>query len=162
MPDVQIGANTSGVYPAYSSTSINAESGAIPGLGDRFEDHNGNRYVFISASTSVTSYQVVAITSDFRGQPATSALASAAAYVGVAQNNISAGSYGWVQTRGNMTVNALSTCSTAVALYTSGTAGSVDDTSTSQVKIAPLVINANITAATSTAAFAATDLFVAL
>lgn len=162
MPEMQIGANISGVYPAISSTSVSPDSGMIPGLGDRYEDNNGNRYVFISASTSVTSYQVVALTSAFYGQPATSALASAAAYVGVAQNNISAGSYGWVQTRGNMSVNALSTCSTAVALYTSGTAGSVDDTSSSQVKIAPLVINANITAAAATTAFSATDLFVAL
>lgn len=159
---IQIGANISGVYAAWSSTSANPDSGQYFGLGDRYEDSNGNRYVFVSASTSVTSYQVVAITSAFYGQPATSALASAAAFVGVAQNNISAGSWGWVQTRGNMTVNALSTCSTAVALYTSGTAGSVDDTSTSQVKIAPIVINANITAAAATTAFSATDMFVAL
>lgn len=139
-----------------------SDFGDRPGLGDAVETHDNKRFVFVSASTSVTSYQVVAIASDFYVQPATSALASAASRLGVAQNNISAGSWGWVQTRGNMTVKALSTCSAAVALYTSGTAGSVDDTSASQVKIGGLVILANITDAANTSAVAAVDLFTAL
>jgi hypothetical protein len=61
-----------------------------------------------------------------------------------------------------MTVNALSTCSAAVALYTSGTAGSVDDTSTSQVKIGGLVILANVTAVGTANGVAAVDMFTAL
>jgi hypothetical protein len=151
-----VGAKLSEVY------APSVDYGDRPGLGDAVETADNKRFVFISASTSVTSYQVVAIASDFTVQPATSALASAASRLGVAQNNISAGSWGWVQTRGNMTVRALSTCSAAVALYTSGTAGSVDDTSASQVKIGGLVILANITDAASTNAVAATELFTAL
>ncbi len=139
-----------------------SDFGDRPGLGDSVETHDNKRFMFISASTSVTSFQVVAINSAFVVQPATSALASAGSRLGVAQNAISAGSWGWVQTRGNLTVNALSTCSSAVALYTSGTAGSVDDTSTSQVKIAGLVILANITDAAATNAVAAVEMFTAL
>lgn len=136
--------------------------GDRPGLGDVVETHDNRKFVFVSASTSVTSYQIVAVDSTFYVQPATSALASAASRLGCAQNNISAGSWGWVQTRGLMTVKALSTCSASVALYTSGTAGSVDDASASQVKIAGLVTLANITDAASTAAVAAVDMFTAL
>lgn len=132
------------------------------GLGDIVELFDNRKFVFVSASTSVTSYQLVAIDSSHYVQAATSALASAASRLGVAQNNISAGSWGWVQVRGLMTVNALSTCSSAVALYTSGTAGSVDDTSASQVKIGGLVLTGNITAAAATTAVAAVDLFTAL
>jgi len=142
--------------------SPSSDFGDRPGLGDSVETHDNKRFVFVSASTSVTSYQVVAIASDFYVQPATSALASAASRLAVAQNNISAGSWGWVQTRGNLTVNALSTCSAAVALYTSGTAGSVDDTSTSQVKIGGLVILANVTAVGTANGVAAVDMFTAL
>ncbi len=142
--------------------SPSVDYGDRPSLGDTAEMHDNRRFVFVSASTSVTSYQVVAIDSSHYVQPATSALASAASRLGVAQNSISAGSWGWVQTRGLMTVNALSTCSASAALYTSGTAGSVDDTSTSQVKIAGLVITGNITAAASTTAIAAVDMFTAL
>lgn len=139
-----------------------SDYGDRAGLGDVVELHDNRKFVFVSASTSVTSYQVVAIDSTHYVQPATSALASAASRLGVAQNNISAGSWGWVQTRGLMTVNALSTCSASAALYTSGTAGSVDDTSTSQVQIGGLVLTGNITAAASTTAVAAVDLFTAL
>jgi hypothetical protein len=150
-----VGAKLSEVY------NPSSDFGDRMALGDIVETHDNRKFVFVSASTSVTSYQVVAIDSAWAAQPATSALASAGR-LGVAQNNISAGSWGWVQVRGNLTVNALSTCSAAVALYTSGTAGSVDDTSTSQVKIAGLVTIANITALASTAAVATVELFTAL
>lgn len=139
-----------------------SDFGDRAGLGDVVELHDNRKFVFVSASTSVTSFQLVAIDSQHYVQAANSALASAASRLGVAQNNISAGSWGWVQVRGLMTVKALSTCSASSALYTSGTAGSVDDTSASQVKIGGLVLTANITDAANASAVAAVDMFTAL
>lgn len=159
-----IGADVSQNYKSVSSTAVpDAESGKQFSLGDRYIDYAGNAYVFISASTSITSYQCVAITSQYYGIAATSAAAAAASLAGIAGvNGISAGSYGWVQTRGNMTVNVLSTCSASSWLYTTATAGSLDDTSTSQVKVAGLTINANATTPAAAAAFAGIDIYFAL
>jgi hypothetical protein len=83
--------------------------------------------------------------------------------VGVAGvNGISSGSWGWVQTRGNMTVQVLSTASASSFLYTTATAGALDDTATSQVKISGVTLNANATTSGAYAAFAGVDMFAAL
>lgn len=155
-----VGANTSGVYGTPSAAP--ADVGQLAGLNDRVETYDGKRWVFVSASTSVTSYQVVAIDSQGYAQAITSALAQAGNRVGVAQNNISSGSYGWVQTFGPCSVAVLSTCSSNTVLYTSATAGSLDDTATSQIKIAGITILANVTAAGTAAGFMATEPFAAL
>lgn len=153
-----VGANVSNQYAATGNFT-----GAEFGLGDRYVDATGNAYVFVSASTSITSYMACAVTSSFWAAPITTALASANPAVGVAGvNGISSGSWGWVQTRGNMTVQVLSTASASSWLYTTGTAGSLDDTSTSQVKITGITLNANATAVGSYAAFAGVDMFAAL
>lgn len=152
-----VGANTSGVYaaPPY-------DEGKAFGLNDRVETYDGKRWVFVSASTSITAAQVVAINTAGVAQAATSALASATPRIGVVQNDIASGSYGWAQVFGPCSVAVLSTCSTAVALYTSGTAGALDDTSTSQVKIAGITILANVTAAATVAGFISCEPFTAL
>lgn len=153
-----VGANVSNQYAATGNFT-----GAEFGLGDKFIDNNDNVYVFVSASTSITSYQVCAVTSSYWAAPITTALASANPRVGAAGvNGISSGSWGWVQTQGNMTVQVLSTCSASSWLYTTATAGALDDTSTSQVKITGITINANQTAVGSAAAFAGVDMFAVL
>ena len=159
-----IGANPNGVYPAFSSTSSNADIGQAFGLGDRYVDNVGNGYLFVSASTSITSYQAVAVATNYYAVAATSATATAQSLAGIAGvNGISSGSWGWVQTRGNFSgVQVLSTCSASSFIYTTATAGSLDDTSTSQVKVAGLTINANQTVPAAAAAFAGVDIFFAL
>ena len=155
-----IGANVSNQY---GSAATEPESGARFGLGDQFVDNTGNAYVFVSASTSITSYMACAVTSSFWAAPITTALASANPRVGIAGvNGISSGSWGWVQTRGNLSVQVLSTCSASSWLYTTATAGSLDDTSTSQVKITGITINANQTTPAAAAAFAGVDMFAQL
>ena len=82
--------------------------------------------------------------------------------IGVAQATLASAEYGWVQVLGVTSVNVLSTCSSGVALYSSGTAGKLDDTTTSQTKIAGVQIVASVTAATATTAIVATRPFAAL
>ena len=154
-----VGANVSNQY---ATTSL-GDSGSVFSLGDRYQDSAGNAYVFVSASTSITSYMACAVTSSGWAAPLTTALASANPAVGIAGvNGISSGSWGWVQTRGNLTVQVLSTCSASSWLYTTATAGSLDDTSTSQVKITGITINSNQAAVGSAAAFAGVDMFAQL
>lgn len=162
MAGFAIGVDTSGVYPAFSSTSINAESGRVFGLNDMVETQDGKRWIFVSASTSITSYNACAIDTQGYALHATSANALTFPRIGVAQNNISSGSWGWLQVYGVCSLNVLSTCSTGVSLYVSGTAGSLDDTGTATVKVTGISIPANITAAATSAAIMACEPFASL
>lgn len=125
------------------------------GLGDRCVDNAGNIYVYVLASSSPAQYDALSISSAYVAQPLTKALADTGVPVGVAMATMSSGSYGWACVKGTVSVNVLQTCSSSTALYTSGTAGKLDDTTTSQVKIAGVVILAN-NATTATAAALAT------
>lgn len=152
-----VGAYPSGVYP--SGATAEGKSFAP---NNTVQTYDGKRFTYVLASTSITTGQVVAITTAGVAQAATSALASATPRIGVAQNDIASGSYGWAQTFGACSVSVLSTCSASVALYTSGTAGALDDTSTSQVKIAGITVLANVTAAAIVAGMIAAEPFTAL
>jgi hypothetical protein len=121
------------------------------GLGDRMVDHVGNTYIYVLASGSPAQYDALSISSAYVAQQLTSALAATGVPIGVAMATLSSGSYGWACVKGTVSVNVLQTCSSSTALYTSGTAGKLDDTTTSQVKVAGVVILAN-NATTATAA----------
>lgn len=138
------------VDEVYSSLT----GGNTPGLGDIYVDNNNNRYIFVQASGTVAQYDVVAIDSSNIAQAITKALADGGPDIGVARQGLSSGSYGWAQVRGAVSVNVLATCSSSIALFTSGTAGKLDDTTTSQTKIAGVTILANNTT-TLTAAIVA-------
>jgi len=138
-----IGLNPTEVY----TSAENAASGKGFGASDIAETHDGKRYRYVLSTDTIAQYDVVAITSAGVASRLTKTLADGGPLIGVAQASLTSGSFGWVQTVGATTVNCLSTCSSSVALYTSGTAGSLDDSATSQVKVAGITILANITAA---------------
>ena len=145
---------------AYSSADITQGRGFA--AGDEVQDEAGNIYRFALASGAVAQYDVVALTTANVAQAVTKALADTGPMLGVAQATLASAEYGWVQVLGVTSVNVLSTCSSGIALYTSGTAGKLDDTTTSQTKIAGVQIVASVTAATSTTAVVATRPFAAL
>lgn len=141
----------------------NLTDGRSAGLLDRVNDASGNRWIFAQGSGTIAACDVVAISTAGVAQAVTSALAQVANAIAVAPVAVTSGSYCWFQTSGNMSVNVLSTCSAGVALYTSGTAGKLDDTTTSQVKIAGVLIAANATTGpVSTAAVSPVEMFVGL
>jgi hypothetical protein len=129
---------------------------------DEVQDQDGNVFKFVLASGTIAQFDAVAITSAGVAQAVTSALLNAGAVAGVVQAALSSGEYGWAQVFGVTSLNVLSTCSSGVALFTSGTAGKLDDTSTSQVKVAGVQILANITAAGTAGAVLTTRPFAAL
>lgn len=129
---------------AYAAADIT--NGLGFSVGDEVGDHSGNVFRFVQASGTLAQYDCVAIDSSGVAQAITSALGNAGAMVGVVQAGLSSAEYGWAQVLGITSINVLSTCSAGVALYTSGTAGKLDDTSASQVKIAGAQILANQTA----------------
>lgn len=151
-----------GLNPTLANADLN--DGRSFGLGDVIADATGNRYVYVQASGAVAQYDAVHIGSTYVAQALTKALGDTGAPVGIAVATLSSASYGWAQVGGVGTVNALQTCSSSTALYTSGTAGKLDDTTTSQVKVAGVVLLANnsTTGTVATACFISTAPYAAI
>ena len=99
------------------------------------------RYVQCDSTSAITRYDCVAINESNKAYPITKARADDGFRVGFATNAaMTVASYGYVQVAGvNPTVRLAAACAVDVPLYTTGTAGVLDDTSTSQTKIDGLV-----------------------
>ena len=120
-------------------------------LGTRWADTEGNEYVYCQDSgAGVSIYRAVAILSDFTVTALTKTLAENGHMVGFPQVAMTASYYAWVQIRGNGTIHTLSACASEALLFTTATAGTLDDTSTSQTGIANVYIK-SASAATAAA-----------
>jgi hypothetical protein len=95
---------------------------------------NGNVYKYVKASGTVAASDAVLIEDDFTVAALTTTNAgSAPTWVGIAQAAMTANQFGWVLISGTGTVNVLASCATDVKLYTTATAGALDDTATTLV-----------------------------
>lgn len=93
-------------------------------------------YVRASASNAITAGDAVAIDEDFLAEPLTKALADVGHTIGFAQIAAAVSTYLWVALRGrSINCRLLSACAADVKLFTTGTAGCLDDISTSQTAV---------------------------
>lgn len=115
------------------------------------------RYIY--AGSNIAQYDCVHIANSGTANPITAALAIEAGLIGFAQTALTSGYYGWVQRSGtNMRLNVLANCASGVPLYTSDTAGSLDDLtkSTSHYQVqGVLLVATNSGSASNVAAVAA-------
>jgi hypothetical protein len=96
---------------------------------------DGSEYVMVRATSTIAQYDACIIinTSSAVGAsigcvPVTTTNALTSQRLAFAQTAITSGDYGWVATKGNnLRVKTLIACQPAVPLYTTGTAGSLDD-----------------------------------
>lgn len=119
-------------------------------LGKRVTATDGQQYVYVQASGAIVAGNYVCITEDFQAAKGTKALVDDGEEIGFAQVAFADDEYGFVATKGsNLTVRVLGSCAADVPLYTSGTAGELDDSSTSQTKIDGIVLLTTNATATS-------------
>lgn len=125
-------------------------AGAEFALGTRVTATDGSHWVYVQAGAAITIASWVAIDENHQAVMGTKALADAGHQVGFAQVAFADNDMGWVCVHGpgNINVRALASCAADVQLYTSGTAGALDDTSASQTLIRGVVL---VAAATNTA-----------
>ena len=117
------------------------ETTASQALGTREPSTDNQEYVYVLAGSAITQYQFVGIDEDFNAYPLTKAMADDGWIIGVAQTALTAASYGWIAIRGaNLTGNVSGSCAADVTVYTTGTAGQIDDTSTSQTNLDGVVV----------------------
>lgn len=140
-----IGANTSQTRSALTD-------GSTFGLGDTRIDHQGNVWIYVQSSNSITQYDCVAIDVNFRAvQMSTDAVAKGAIQVGFAQVAFAPDEYGWVMKHGRPTIRVAADCQPSVPLYTTATGGVLDDAVTSQM-IQGLVASNSVSGATASVA----------
>ncbi len=132
-----IGVNLDAVTAGTTTDGENAEFT----LGTVVKTTDGQEYTYVQAAEAITQYDFVAISEDFQMSQLTKTEADDGWIIGIAQIAFADNDLGWVATKGaNLTGKVLASCAADVALYTSGTAGAVDDASTSQTKIDGIVL----------------------
>jgi hypothetical protein len=106
--------------------------GKIHGVGDRTTDHSGNEWVYVRSGEAIDAYNCVVIDAAGDAYKVTQALSATAVSVGFAQYAFSASNeYGWVMVRGAPTIRVAAGCAVSVPLYTTNTAGVLDDATAS-------------------------------
>jgi hypothetical protein len=119
-------------------------------LGTVVDTSDGGRAVYCIASGAVSQYALCGINEDFDIYMMTSTLAAQSDRLGFPQVAIAAGSYGWAHLNGsNIKVRTKASAATDTQLWTTASAGVVDDaTAAGALKIDGVVL----VAAASTAA----------
>ena len=146
----------------YASTSAGSTTLFPVTPGTRVNTTNNGVYVFARAESDITAFDAVIMstyadsassTPVLRAVPVTTTNAAALGYnmVGFAQTAIASSYYGWIGINGILQVNLLAACQPKVPLYTTSTAGKLDDTTVSAGYIQGIV--ANTSAASASAPF---------
>lgn len=126
-------------------------------VGTEAQGGDGSRWIYVKANSAVTQYMWVGIAKDFTMNPGTKTHLDSGRQPAIAQVAFAANEYGWVAIKGGndgLKVRAKNNCAISVALYSTATAGYVDDTSASQTLLNGLVLTD-----TSTATGAAEECF---
>lgn len=132
-----------------TGTTTDGEN-ALFQLGTISTGTDGTEWIYVQAGEAVTQYDCVAIDENFQMLKMTKTLADAGQRPGFAQVAFSDNDLGWVALSGsNIKVNALTSCQPDVQLYTTGTAGKLDDTAASQTAIRGVVAISSATAGTT-------------
>jgi len=138
-----------------AGTGTNSDEGNDFALGTIVEGTNGTEFMYVHASAAVTQYDVVGIDEDFEAAPLSKDMADDGWTIGLSQVAAADNDFFWVALKGaggtdGLQANVLTSCAADVALYTSATDGSLDDSSTSQTKIDGIVAVTAVNTAGST------------
>lgn len=112
-------------------------------IGTRVEGNDGTAWVYVQANGAIAQYDALGIDETWQAASLTKTMADADWLIGFAQVAFADNEYGWVALRGagsNFKVNVLASCVADAQLYTTATAGKLDDDATSQTAINGVVI----------------------
>ena len=135
--------NLAGVALGYTDTTAQFKVGTTVNLDD------GGQAVYVQAASSVAQYDAVSVRGDNTVVPITTTNSANSKVVGFAQVSIASASYGWVQIGGKPVVKLAASCLPAVPLYTTATAGTLDDAVVSGGLVAGIVALSSASGATA-------------
>src|SRR6266436_3847247 len=144
----------------YASTSVGSTNTLPATPGTIVSTSNNGRYIFARAASTVNQYDCVvagpygdsaSLTPTVSFVPITTTNAAAQGYnmVAFAQVAVASAYWGWFCVNGMPRVNLLIACNPKVPLYTTATAGSLDDTTVSAGYIQGLTANTSATSASA-------------
>lgn len=143
---------------AFSTQLAGSQFGAVDSdqkfaLGTRTLASDGSEWIYVKSGAAVTAYDTLWISSAFLASPITAALAITAGDVGFADavSCSTSGQYFWAMARGNPTIRLAANCQPAVPLYTTDTAGVLDDAtaSTSHYQVQGVIATTSNSAAST-------------
>lgn len=124
------------ISPLLGADPENVSTTATHELGTQFVGDDGTEWMYVRAAGAITQYDAVGIElATFDAASLIKAHADAGRVVGFAQVAFADNDYGWVALKGQVTVRLKNGCLPAVALYTTASAGMLDDTSASQTRV---------------------------
>lgn len=137
----------SGVKKVFLTKLTDVSSSDKEGVGC-VRREGDNEYIFCKGVASTVAGSAVVIDESYATALMTKSLAAANHRVGFAKAAIVASKYGWYQTRGtSIPIRLAASCAKDVTLYTTGTAGVLDDDSSSQNRIYGIVADTAVTSA---------------
>ena len=133
-----------------SGVDISADGTSIAGfaVGTVVNLSDGGQAIYVKALSEISQYACVLVDAS-AAQMSTTTLAAATKRVGFAQCSIASAFYGWVQMGGVPKVNLAANCAPNVPLFTTATAGVLDDATVSAGFIAGTVAKNTISNATA-------------
>ena len=137
--------------PALDDTSPTAKIAK----GTKVDLNDGGEAIYVQALSEISTFAAVAIYADQTAQMLTTTNSATTKRVGFAQTSIASGYYGWVQTSGVVKVNLAANCDDNVPLYTTATAGVLDDAVVSTGLILGVTSTVTISNATAVTCIAA-------
>jgi hypothetical protein len=139
--------NVIGVALGDTQTSAQFKPGTLVTLDD------GGTAIYVQAASDIGTYAAVGVLVNNTAVPLTTTNAATTKRFAVAQTSIASGQYGWVQAGGVMVVNLAASCAANVPLFTTATAGVLDDATVSGNGVGLVVgIVANTSISNATAA----------
>lgn len=121
------------VSPNVSTSLTQTDDTARQTPGTIVQTSDGGQAIYVKSSISaISTFAAVVINEQYDATMLTTGNArSSGNQIGFAQTSIATGYYGWVQLSGRPKVNLAANCAPFVQLYTTATAGVVDDTTVS-------------------------------
>lgn len=140
---------TFSVSGAIGVTLSNVDTTSQFTTGTVVNTSDGSQAVYVQALSEISQYAAVAVYDTQKAQMLTTTLAATCKRVGFAQTSIASGYYGWVQLGGKVLVNLAANAAPSVPLYTTATAGVLDDAVVSGGIVFGLVATTSISNATA-------------
>lgn len=147
----------------YASTSAGSTSLFPATPNENVSSNNNGRFIFAKAASEIAQFDCVIFSTYENSASSTApiqqavpitttnanALGSGGATIGFAQSSVTSGYYGWIMLNGTPRVSLLIGCQPKAMLYTTSTAGKLDDTTVSGCLIGGLVANTSATSASA-------------
>lgn len=124
-------------------------------VGTKVNLSDGGEAVYVQALSEISTFAAVSIYANATAQMLTTTTAATSKKIGFAQTSIASGYYGWVQTSGVVKVNLAANCDDNVPLYTTATAGVLDDAVVSTGLVLGVTSTVTISNATAVTCIAA-------